>query len=269
MQTIFSTAGIPPAEAFDAWMDIARANFSHHEAQPLHRPSFFARLDIGSLADLGVMRWQIAPEIASHPGLDADSLLLLLPLNPNRLEFAGRPSFEVNGQTAALLDLRKPHRALALEASKALGISIPRAALAQRILPDGAINQAITLAPDALLLRGLVSRIISIGPSQLSNQAAAAVRDHLLDLLALIVGRITGIMPKLGSASVRSLARNWSANRERIFRALHQSGLSDSAIAETMEISRRAAIGKRQRLGLRANPGNPVGRPKPNRGPVP
>ena len=79
MQTILSTAGMRPNEAFEYWMDVACARIIKHQSEPLDRHNFYAEIKAGSLADLSILTWQTAPTVCRNKR-DDDDLLLMLPL---------------------------------------------------------------------------------------------------------------------------------------------------------------------------------------------
>ena len=210
MQTIFSTADVPQAEAFDYWVDVVRANVTRHEGVPLDRSRFFASLQAARLGDLSIMRRRRAPENGRSGGDDDSHMLLLLPpLGHHYLEFANGTVID-NHSGPVLLD---PSAACATRETEALDstvVRIPRGVLARRIrITRDVVNRPVPLATpgapdsvaDAALLDAFVREIVRIGPSKLSPAAAAIVREQMIDLTAIVLGNLVGAMPRLGAAA--------------------------------------------------------------------
>ena len=71
MQTIFSTSDVPPADAFEYWLDVACARIIRHESEPVDPDHFYAELKAASLADLSLLAWKMAPAIGRVSRSDA------------------------------------------------------------------------------------------------------------------------------------------------------------------------------------------------------
>ena len=199
MQTIFSTADVPQAEAFDYWMDIACANFARHEAEPLDRRGFSAELRMGTVADLNVWHCRMAAETARLGGTDTNDLQLLVPRR-HRFRFGDR-RFEIDGSDLILFDTREASVVQTLD-PVSIGLRIPRDALTQRIRQDKrVVNHPIAEVGDAVLLAAFVRDLIRIGPSTLSPATATIVREQMIDLTAVVLGNLAGTMPRLGAAA--------------------------------------------------------------------
>jgi len=200
MRTIFSTAVVPQAEAFDYWMDVACANVIRHSAQPLDRQNFFARLAVGTLADLDVFAWLLAP-VLTHSGGGGDDLLLLRPSSRIDVELADR-TMEINRGNLYLIDHTQSFACRPSELVKQTALRIPRELLARRIrITRDVVNRPVPLQRDAALLTAFMREIVRIGPSTLSPAAAAIVREQMLDLIAVVLGDLAGTMPRLGAAA--------------------------------------------------------------------
>lgn len=206
MQTIFSTAGVPPADAFTYWQDTCDKILRPDYIEAIDRKAFYAHIETEPLGDLAVTSWEMAPLIARNTnGEDmlrsGDSLLLLCPNSRIAVELADH-SHEFNDTNLCLFDIQTKHVSQALHPINLLGVGIPCEALARRVrISKEIINQPIAAQGEAALLAGLVREIIRIGPSSLSPAAAALVREQMLDLAAVALGNLAGLMPRLGAAS--------------------------------------------------------------------
>jgi len=203
MRTIFSTADVPQAAAFDYWMDVACANFADHEAEPLDRRNFFAQLQTGTLNDLGVTRWWIAPENTRRGSIDLSDLQLVVPLSSMRLAFSER-RLQVGIGALVLFDFHESFGMQALQPIEGIGVQIPRNALAQRIrITRDVVNRPVVVpgSADVALLEAFVCDLVRVGPSNLSPTAATLARQQLLDLTAVVFSSAADVTPRLGAAT--------------------------------------------------------------------
>jgi AraC-like DNA-binding protein len=236
MQTIITTAGMPPRDAFEYWYDVACAKIIKHEAKPLDRTNFHAELTGGALADLWVFNFKLAPVTVWSSG-DGDDLFLVL--SSSCLVEASEDRFEADSKSLLLLDGREKSltRHLGCQLSNIVSVSveqmsmrIPRTALTQRI-PVGkeVINRPLPIRGDTGLLARFIRMIVKSGPSTLSPQLRLTVRDHALDLVASMVGNLIGATPQLDSprqimlrkvrAVIENQLRNPAADRASIVAA--------------------------------------------------
>ena len=200
MHSIFSTADVPQAEAFDYWMDVACANVIRHDSRPVDRNTFSAKLAVGALADLSLFGWTLAP-VLTHSGGGSDDLLLLQPSSRIDVEFADR-TMEINRSNLYLIDHTQPFACRTRELVEQTALRIPRDALARRIrITRDVVNSPVPLQGDAALLSAFVRGLVRIGPSTLSPTAAAVVREQMIDLTAVVLGDCTSTMPRLGAAA--------------------------------------------------------------------
>jgi AraC-like DNA-binding protein len=197
MQTIITTAGMPPRDAFEYWHDVACAKLIKHESDPLNRTNFYAEMKAGALADLTLLAYKTAG--ATGRSSRGDGLLLILPFTRVALVF-GERQFEANGSSLVLLDAQEQHFSRNLEPVVQIGLRIPRTALAQRI-PIGkeATNRPIQLRDDAALLKNFLRSLTHTGPSTLSPAARIMACEHALDLTAMMLGNLAGVTPELSS----------------------------------------------------------------------
>jgi len=227
MRTIFSTADVPQAAAFDYWLAAARATITGHDLKALEdRHNWYGELRAGTLGDVTIASYQLAPAIASVTGA-GDGLLLVLSSSRTAITFEGKHGVELNRSNFCLVDQSTPQvsHAVAFGPTKALSVSIPRDALARRIrIERGVVNRPISRgSADAALLEGFVRHLAQLDPSNLSPTAATLARLQLLDLTAVVFGGAAGVTPMLGAAEnfvllrlQAAIERNPNADRESI-----------------------------------------------------
>ena len=197
MQTILTTAGMPPRDAFEYWHDVACAKLIKLQADPLDPNDFYAEMKAGALADLAVLAYKTAK--ATGCSSYGDDLLLILPFTGVALTF-GERQFTADSSNIVLLDTRERHLWSTLEPLVQIGLRIPRTALAQRIaIGNEAVNRPLPIRGDTGLLARFLRMIVNSGPSTLSPQTRLTVREHALDLVASMVGNLTGVTPELNS----------------------------------------------------------------------
>jgi NAD(P)-dependent dehydrogenase (short-subunit alcohol dehydrogenase family) len=66
MRKLFSTADVHQRDRFDYWHEVACKNLVEHTARPLCRSTFDAKLEEGSLADIGLVMFENSPMDVSH-----------------------------------------------------------------------------------------------------------------------------------------------------------------------------------------------------------
>jgi AraC-like DNA-binding protein len=198
MRTIFSTANVAPAEAFDYWNDAAQANIAKNRIETDDRRTFKAELRTGSLAGLSIANWQASP-MTSY-GIGSDDLNLPLITTPILVE-CGERRFELDQHSVCLFDHRQPYTARSFDPIDRTIVRVPRDELGRRIPFEAAANQPITVTGGIALLSAYVGALVRIGPSTLSAAEAALACEQTLDWIAAMVASVTGETPRLGAAS--------------------------------------------------------------------
>jgi len=199
VQTIFSTADVPQAEAFDYWVDAIRTIYRHDVEAVGDRRDWYGEMKAGSLGDVTLATWQAAPWI-SRCLIGNGDLLLQLPSSCTAVEFADG-GFEHGRKNLCLFDTGKPHASRSLEPIDRVAVRIPRDTLGQRIrLTREIVNRPVPLQGDAVLLDAFVRELVRIGPSALGPTAVAVVREQMIDLTAVVLANLVGDMPRLGAA---------------------------------------------------------------------
>jgi AraC-like DNA-binding protein len=223
MQTILSTEGMRPADAFEYWMDVACKKIIEHTADPFDRQNFSAEVNAGSLADLTILNWRQGP-VSGH-NKRGDDLLLMLPYKGStKFVFTDR-CVTLDDGSMLLVDMHEAYVGFhQYDPVESIGLHIPRNTLGS--ITKEIVNRRMAVHGDAALLAGFLREIIRIGPSKLSPTAAALVREHALDLIALALANLAGRHPNLASpmrvatakvrAAVESQLANPDADRKSI-----------------------------------------------------
>lgn len=214
MQTIFSTADVPQADAFEYWRHLTSMTVAKHDLEVgvADRATFHGELRAGRVCDLTIATWQRSQGRA-HIGNDND-LLLALPASRSIVEFSNRrfQPYEINRANISLLDARMTSTISHLEPVESAVVRIPPDALERR-LPvaegGGAINRPIPLQndADAGLLVSYVRQLAHTGPSKLSPTVIQLARQMILDLTATVFSRLTGQTARLGAANEMVMLR--------------------------------------------------------------
>jgi AraC family transcriptional activator of tynA and feaB len=212
MRKIFSTDALHPRDRFDGWMGFVRRNFISNDALPARKRTFRAELHAGSIgaADLTLVRSSAirVSHTKRHRGQPSDDQLFVF------MPVAGSKVVRQNGRQTvlepghmALIDPRLPHEASYSDASEVLTLIVERRALESRL---GSVQQLTARPITSQTAEGrLALAYLAMLPSQTGHLGSAAeglAEAHLLDLVALALGKVAEGRVSLGS-SARSLVR--------------------------------------------------------------
>jgi AraC family transcriptional regulator, positive regulator of tynA and feaB len=199
MQTILTTAGMSPRDAFEYWHDVVSNKVAKHETKPFDRHTFYAEMKAGTLASVQIVESKMAP-VSAYSRLNGDVLLLYLTNVSLLLQFPDREIVAESGNFVLNDTEYGSPQIHSFEPLHNITLSIPRVALAQRIpILKEHSGQPIPAKGDTLLLENVLRSLATIGPSKLSPTAAIRECEHVLDLIALMLGNFTGATPKLAS----------------------------------------------------------------------
>ena len=250
MQTIVTTAGMPPRDGFECFHNAVIAQISRHDTMvPLDHQHFHAEMKTGSLADLTLVCFEMTGATRHSPSGYDGELVLHVPTTRFVISFDNR-QVEVNGKGLLLADYREPSSAVAPEPLvDHIVLRIPRATLAQRI-PIGkeVTNRLIPRRGDAVLLANFIRSIKQTGPSTLSPAARVVAREQALDLTALALGPFAGVTPELTSPARTMVVK---------LRAAIESRLTDLT-ADRASIAGAAGISERHANRLLAQEGTSI-----------
>ncbi|MCL2636353.1 MAG: hypothetical protein FWD50_07005, partial [Betaproteobacteria bacterium] len=173
MQTIFSTADVPRAKAFDYWLATSRATLQRCDLEAISDPrEWYAEMQVGMLGDLTLANWQAGSVISRCSGDERGDLLLFLPSSRCAVEFPGGYSFEHNRHNLFLNDTSQPLIGYSLEPTARMVVRIPREVLARRMrITRNVVNRPVALsrpgAPgnvaDTTLLNAFVRDLVRVG----------------------------------------------------------------------------------------------------------
>lgn len=243
MRKIFSTEDVHQRDRFDYWMGVVRKTIIHNDAVPACRRTFSAELRAGSIGTVNLALARSSAVRISHTKHHSgqpsdDQLFVFMPLAGSKvLQQGGRLVVLEPGQLA-LIDPRLPHVGSFSDASEVLTAMVERHTLESRL---GSIQDltARPIIPESAEGR-LASGYLAMLPSQarLSSAAEDMVETHLLDLIALALGKAAEGQVSLGS-STRSLVR--MKLRAAIEERLSDPGLDTETVASAVGVSTRYA----------------------------
>jgi AraC family transcriptional activator of tynA and feaB len=211
VQPLFSTNDVHPRDRFDYWHSIACKNLINHDSQPECRQTFHANMELGNLADMGLVLFENSSMEVSHTArhvaqVTADELFVCR-------QVAGILALEQNNREAVLtqgdmtlLDPLLPYFGKFSSGSKLLVLKIPRHALQARM---GTTRQMTVRSIKPLEAEhSLASAFLAMLPPHTGNLGSAAqeiVKNQALDLIAVSLAKtMEGIRPQVSCA--RSLA---------------------------------------------------------------
>lgn len=244
MRKIFTTAGIHARDRFDCWMSVIRRDFIDNDAIPARRRGFRAQLCAGSIGRVNLALARSSELRVSHTkrhsGQPSDDLLFAF------MPLAGTKMVRQNGRQAvlepgqfALVDPRLPHEGRYSEDSEVLTVIMERRSLESRL---GAVHELTGRPLTQETAEGrLAAGYLALLPAQsglLSSVAEDMVETHLLDLIALALGKVMEGQVSLGSSG-RSLIR--MRLHAAIEEMLADPGLDTEAVAAAAGVSTRHA----------------------------
>jgi len=244
MQMLFSTQSIHPRERFDYWHDVACATIVDHDSWPECAQRFEARIEAGTLGDLGLVRFTNSAMTISHTARHAsqvgsDDLFLCRQIGGAlELEQEARDA-RLEAGDMTLLDPTLPYAGKFSSGSNLLVVKLPRRALAARVGRSREMLARV-MKPEAAEI-SLASSFLNLLPAHLGKMSQTAEKiamDQTLDLIALSLARMMhSCRPRVSSA--RSVVS--SAVRAAIESRLHDPNLNAAAVAAAAGVSVRYA----------------------------
>ena len=246
---ILTTAGMPQRDAFEYWHDVVCAKIAKNVTVPLDGQEFYAEYQRGALADIQIFDTKLTP--ISMLSVEGDDLLLCLNLSSSLvLQYPDREVVSQRG-TLCLADSREaPARHLLGPLHHSISLFLPRMPLAQRI----PITKEHSKGPisieggAAALLIGTMRTLVAIGPSTLSAAARILECEHVLDLVALVLGNLSGETPELASPNQLAILK---------IRQAIETQLTDLA-ADRASIAAAAGVSERHANRLLAREGTSI-----------
>ncbi len=242
MKTIFSTDEVHPRDRFDFWHSVACRTIVAHDSTPTSRQTFHAQLRSGALAEIGLIDFDAGGFDFSRGGRhpDSDDLLICRQLSgAMTLEQCGR-ELTLHSGCFMLLDPRVPYSGSFSPSASLLVLKVPRHLLESRL---GRAPQVISVsvAPvqgEAALTSSLLAMLPGIAEGLAKGAAVDMVREQVLDLVALSVGKAMGNdRARVSSARAVVLMKVRSAVEAR----LADPGLDAHSVAVAAGVSMRYA----------------------------
>ncbi len=242
MKTIFSTDEVRPRDRFDYWHSVACRTLVAHDSIPNCRQTFRAELRRGALAEIGLFQFEVEGHHFSRGGRHAESEDFLISLQISgqlTLEQSGR-DVVLNPGSFMLLDPRVPYSGTMWSSSSVLVLKVPRHLLEARIGRAPHVG-CVGVAPEqgeAALTASLLAMLPQIAAGLTSGAAQEIVREQILDLVALSVGKAVGQgMRRVSSARAVVLMKVRAAIEAR----LADPGLDAQSVAHAAGVSLRYA----------------------------
>jgi AraC-like DNA-binding protein len=244
MKRVFSTSNVHPRDRFDFWHSVACAQIVGHDSVPAQRNLFSANIDVGTLAEIGVVRFEnaamsvsrTAAQVAKESG---DELFVC------RQE-SGSVSIDQDGHAVtlragdlSLLDPMMPYAADFSLQSQTLVLKLPRRSLEARVGPSRPlIGRSFGLSTP---FQKWVSSLLATLPDiveKLGHPAKTVLQTQIIDLIALSLAG-TGTASKRRISSARSVAS--LAVRAAIESRLADPDVNSSTVASAAGVSVRYA----------------------------
>lgn len=212
MKTVFSTEHVHPRDRFDFWHSVARKDVVEHDSTPRCRNSFQAQLRSASVGAIDLVLFQNSEMSIAHTRCH------IAYANTEELfvcrQFGGRVALEQDGRQVVLepgditlIDPRRPYQGRFSEASELLVLKVPRQLLEARLgqTQDVTVRPVKPCTAESSLLSANLA-MLPLHTHNLGSAVQALLESHLLDLIALSVGR-TIVEERSRTSSARSLVR--------------------------------------------------------------
>ncbi|MGY8676609.1 helix-turn-helix domain-containing protein [Bradyrhizobium sp. UFLA05-153] len=244
METVFSTEQVHPRDKFDFWHSVACKQIVDHDAQPLARSSFEAKIEAGEFGGLDVIVVNTSPMQISHAAkhisrTKSDYLFVCRQISGKvKLEQCSREVVLEQG-CVTLLDPLLPYAGKFAQDCKMLVVKAPRRELEARL---GRVRDVVacSVRPRRAQDR-LTSSVMAMLPSLSKEKNSVSdkiVTSDLLDLIAVSITKTLGDdRPRVSSARALMLLNIRGVVEER----LTDPALDAQAVADAVGISLRYA----------------------------
>ena len=222
MNTIFSTETVHQRDRFDYWHSIACQTVVEHESVPVSRRRFHAELQAGALADADLIRFNtsamsVARTTTNLKHASSDHLFVCIQLDSAVfVEQGGREVLLQRGDVT-LIDTAQTYAGRFFEGSSLLILKVPRRDLEVRVGQVGDFTARPIRGADPEI--DFMTRLISLLPDyagRLGSPADEIVKQKVLDLVAVSVGKMAASQPRLSSARTLALVKLRSAIEARL-----------------------------------------------------
>lgn len=242
MNKIFSTDEVHPRDRFDYWHSVVCRTIVAHDSTPNCRQAFHGEVRGGALAQIGLIELCAEGFHFSRGGRHAESddiLICRQLVGSMALEQCGREIL-LNPGCFMLLDPRVPYTGLYSGPASLLVLTVPRQLLESRLgrAPQVMSVSVAPVAGETALTSSLLAMIPEIAEGLARGAAQEMVREQMLDLVALSVGKAMGKEnTRVSSARAVVLMKVRSAIEAR----LADPGLDAQSVALAAGVSLRYA----------------------------
>jgi AraC family transcriptional activator of tynA and feaB len=244
MKTLFSTEAVHPRDRFYYWHEVACRTIVDHDSRPQRRRGFDARIEAGTLDDIGLVRFNNSAMTIAHTAhhvarAQTDEFFLCR-------QMAGTLELEQDGREVALkvgdmtlLDPMLPYSGRFSSGSNLFVLKLSRRALEARV---GKIRRMVAVGMKALdadtrLTSSFLATLLTHS-GKISKSAERSLRDPVLDLVALsLATTMRGCLPRVSSA--RALVS--VTVRAAIESSLSNPALDPNTVAAAAHVSVRYA----------------------------
>ena len=244
MKKLFSTADVHQRDRFDYWHEVACKNLVKHTARPLCRSTFDAELEDGSLAGIGLVRFENSPMDVSHTlqhvsHSQNDDLFLCLQISGALALEQDTREVMLSAGDMTLLDPMQPYVGRFLPHSKLLVVKIARRALEARVgkAREMVVRPIRPVNPESRVASSYMA-IFPATAGLVSQAAEEIICEQALDLIAIAIAKTMQ-----GSPARISTARSLAVLniRAAIESRLSDAKLDPSVVAAAAGISIRYA----------------------------
>jgi AraC-like DNA-binding protein len=238
----FSTDGLPERSRLDIVRELIGRSIMGVDISPLADTPMRSDLSIQSVPGLGIITSvSTGLRVERTRGMLADGsddLVLAIQLDGVTIASQRSREFTARPGTVLLQSRAEPGQASFLSASRATGITIPRAALTPLVADlDDAVMRPLAMDGEALRLLMGYLRELANGNALADPELRRLVLGHVYDLVALVIG--TG-----REATIAARSRGLRAARLRAIVEAIQSGFTDPAFS-VQSIVRRLGLSQR------------------------
>jgi AraC-like DNA-binding protein len=204
VRQLFSTKDVHPRDRYEYWRDVACRNIAMHDEVPDSRLGFEAEMEIGSLAEIRLIRFKTSARkfacTTRHVQRGNDDELFV------NLQLSGQAMFEQNSREVMLesgdITLLDPLLASGGTPANLLLLKVPRSSLEARLGKTSQIVAKRIRPSDAE--GGLTSSLLAMLPDyvdRLQPATSKVLSNQVLDLIALSVTHAMGTArPQLSSS---------------------------------------------------------------------
>lgn len=207
---IFSSDDFHPRDRFAAWHDVACKTIVKHDSRPDDASHFYARLKATALNDIALMELENAAMSVERTKVHAENAdhddYLLCIQRCGQIAFQGAQDTVLSAGQATVLDPAETYVGQFGEASRMLVARLPRRELEARMgsAKSLILNKLDWTSPDLFAASSLLTSIMDAkeGPSE---AGAFVIRDAILDLVAIALGRTLEGKVRISNAKEQAL----------------------------------------------------------------